>query len=125
MARCVALAFNWWNLFVRLADPDHHREAITSRPLLLEAVGRQTHHAGRTTLTITSSHGEHNRARWALIRIAAFFTELRKSAEQLTAVERWYRILSRALVQVSPRTTTRPPAPASAGRSCQLWLRAS
>jgi hypothetical protein len=26
---------NWWNLFVRLADPDHHREAITSRPLLL------------------------------------------------------------------------------------------
>ena len=38
MARCVALVFNWWNLFVRLADPDHHREAITSRPLLLEAI---------------------------------------------------------------------------------------
>src|ERR1700761_2349415 len=34
MARIVALVFNWWNLFVRLADPDHHREAITSRPLL-------------------------------------------------------------------------------------------
>jgi hypothetical protein len=34
--------FNWWNLFVRLADPDHHREAITSRPLLLQAIGRQT-----------------------------------------------------------------------------------
>src|SRR6202030_378749 len=29
IARCVALVFNWWNLFVRLADPDHHREAIT------------------------------------------------------------------------------------------------
>jgi hypothetical protein len=25
MARIVALIFNWWNLFVRLADPDHHR----------------------------------------------------------------------------------------------------
>ena len=30
MARIVALVFNWWNLFVRLADPDHHREAITA-----------------------------------------------------------------------------------------------
>jgi hypothetical protein len=39
MARIVALIFNWWNLFVRLADPDHHREAITSRPLLLHAIG--------------------------------------------------------------------------------------
>jgi len=99
MARCVALVFNWWNLFVRLADPDHHREAITSRPLLLEAISRQTHHAGRTTVTITSSHGEHHRARRALTRIAAFFAELRKTAEQLTAIERWYRILSQALIK--------------------------
>jgi hypothetical protein len=99
MARCVALVFNWWNLFVRLADPDHHREAITSRPLLLQAVGRQTCHAGRTTVTITSGHGEHHRARRALTRIAAFFAELRKTAEQLTAIERWYRILSQALVK--------------------------
>ena len=97
MARCVALAFNWWNLFVRLADGDHHREAITSRPLLLQAIGRQTKHAGRTTLTITSSHGEHDRARRALTAIAAFFAELRKTAEQLTPLERWYHILSQAL----------------------------
>jgi hypothetical protein len=48
MARIVALIFNWWNLFVRLADPEHHREAITSRPLLLQAIGRQTNHAGRS-----------------------------------------------------------------------------
>jgi hypothetical protein len=30
----------------RLADPNHHREAITSRPLLLQAIGRQTSHVG-------------------------------------------------------------------------------
>ena len=93
----VALFFNWWNLFVRLADPNHHREAITSRPLLLQAIGRQTRHAGRTTVTITSSHGEHHRARKALTRVASFFAKLRKTAEQLTALERWYRILSEAL----------------------------
>ena len=97
MAGLVALFFNWWNLFVRLADPDHHREAITSRPLLLQAVGRQTRHAGQTTVTITSSHGEHPRARKALTRIASFFAKLRETAEQLTPLERWYRILSEAL----------------------------
>jgi hypothetical protein len=33
----VALFYDWWNIFVRLAEPDWHREAITSRPLLLRA----------------------------------------------------------------------------------------
>ena len=33
MARIVALIYNWWSLFVRLADPNQHTEAITSRPL--------------------------------------------------------------------------------------------
>jgi hypothetical protein len=98
MARCVALVFNWWNLFARLADPEHHREAITSRPLLLQAIARQTSHAGRTTLTVTSTHGDHRRARQALTRIAAFFADLR-NAEQLTTLDRWYRILSQALIK--------------------------
>src|SRR5712671_6666865 len=94
MASYVALVFNWWNLFVRLSDPNHHREAITSRPLLLQAIGRQTRHAGRTTETITSSHGEHHRARQALTRIAGFFTQLRKTAEQLTAFGTSVRVFS-------------------------------
>jgi hypothetical protein len=109
MAGCVALVFNWWNMFARLAEPDHHREAITSRPLLLQAIGRQTNHAGRTTVTITSAHGEHHRARRALTRIAAFFAELRKTAEQLTAIERWYRILSQALIKYLRGRQLRPP----------------
>ena len=121
MARCVALVFNWWNLFVRLADPNHHREAITSRPLLLQAIGRQTSHAGRTTVTITSSHGEHHRARQALTRIANFFAELRQTAEQLTSLERWYRILSQALIkylhgrQLVPPRQLQPAGAASYG----------
>lgn len=115
MAGCVALVCNWWNLFVRLADPDHHREAITSRPLLLQAIGRQTSHAGRTTVTITSPHGKHRQARRALARIAAFFATLRQTAEQLTAIERWYRILSQALIkflrgrQLQPPLALQPP----------------
>jgi hypothetical protein len=109
MAGIVALAANWWNLFVRLADPDHHREAITSRPLLLEAIGRQTTHAGRTTLTISSTHGLRHRAREAFTRIAAFFAELRETAEQLTELDRWYRILSRALIKYLKGRQLDPP----------------
>jgi hypothetical protein len=53
----IALVYNGWSLFVRLAEPDKHYEAIVSRPLLLPGVGKQTHHAAQKTLTITSTHG--------------------------------------------------------------------
>ena len=109
MARAVALVANWWNLFVRLADPDHHREAITSRPLLLTAIGRQTQHAGRTTLHVSSPHGRHGWARHAFTRIAGFFTTLRQTAEQLTPLDRWYRILSQALVKYLHGRQLEPP----------------
>jgi hypothetical protein len=97
LASTVALVYNWWSLFVRLADPDHHREAITTRPLLLTAVARQTQHAGQVKLTIGSAHGRQNWARRAYLRIAGFLADLRNSAEQLDPLQRWYRILSEAL----------------------------
>jgi hypothetical protein len=31
MARLIALVYNWWTLYVRLSDPDHHHEALTTR----------------------------------------------------------------------------------------------
>jgi hypothetical protein len=97
LAGSVALIFNWWSLFVRLADPDHRPEAITSRPLLMQAIGRQTQHAGQVTLIIASTHGEQHKARRAYLRIAGFLAQLRQAAEQLDPVQRWYRILSEAL----------------------------
>ena len=57
LARSVALIYNWWSLFVRLADPEHHREAITSRPLLLTALARRTYHAGQVQLPPTEKSG--------------------------------------------------------------------
>jgi hypothetical protein len=111
MARIVALIYNWWSLFVRLADPDQHTEAITSRPLLLYAVGRQTRHANQTTITITSTHGKAGQVCRMLAEVAAFFTSLRPMAEQLTDLDRWYRILSRALVKyLKGRQLGPPPA---------------
>jgi hypothetical protein len=109
MARFVALVFNWWTLFVRLADPDRHREAITSRPLLLSAIGRQTSHAGQTTVRVRSVHGKHAWVRGALTRVAAFLEALRSIAEQLTPLERWYRILSEAFVKYLKGRQLDPP----------------
>jgi len=97
MSRLIALVYNWWSLFARLADPDHHREAITSRPLLLHGVARQTRHAGLTRLTVTSSHGRRDKVVAALRRITKFFRNLRLNAEQLSAREKWLRILAEAL----------------------------
>jgi hypothetical protein len=97
MARFIALVCNWWNLFVRLAEPDRHLEAITSRPLLLPAIAETTRHARQTTLRLSSSHAK---ARWAanlLSSIARFLRELTHHAEQSTASQRWHRILSRAV----------------------------
>jgi hypothetical protein len=45
----------------------------------------------------------------ALARIAGFFAELRKTAEQLTTLERWDRILSPSAVKVSSRRILVPP----------------
>ena len=109
LAGSVALIFNWWSLFVRLADPDHRPEAITSRPLLLQAIARQTQHAGQTTLTLSSTHGEQHKARRGYLRIAGFLARLRETAEQLDPLQRWYRILSEALKRYLKGRQLDPP----------------
>lgn len=96
MARFIALVYNWWNLFVRLAEPDRHLEAVTSRPLLLSAIAETTRHARQTTLRVSSSHAKAGWASKMLTSIAAFLHGLTHNAEQLTADQRWRRILSHA-----------------------------
>ena len=109
LAGIVALVYNWWSLFVRLADPEHHREAITTRPLLLSAIAQRTRHAGQVKLTISSAHGMRDQARHAYLRIAGFLAWLRKSAEQLDPLQRWYCILSEALRHFLRGRQLQPP----------------
>jgi hypothetical protein len=54
-------------------------------------------------------HAKGGAAAQALCRIAAFFTGLKRSAEQLSALERWCRILSRALVKYLKGRVLKPP----------------
>lgn len=96
-ARMVAQVYNWWNLFVRCADPERAREAITSRPLLLFSVGRIIKSGGQTRLRITSHHAEAAQAQDLLTKLSLFLSGLNNAAEQLESVERWRRIWRRIL----------------------------
>jgi len=95
MARITALTYNGWSLFVRLADPRQHTEAITSRPLLLHAPARLTRHGGQTRITISHPHADAAWVENACREIAAFFKTLRPTAEPLTPLQRWYHVLAR------------------------------
>jgi hypothetical protein len=96
-ARMVALVYNWWNLFVRCAEPERAREAITSRPLLLHAVGRLIKSGGQTTLRLTSQHAEASHIQSVLSKLSLFLSGLINAAEQFKPEERWRRIWQRIL----------------------------
>ena len=115
-ARSIALIYNWWSLFVRMADPSKRREAITSRPMLLGAVARKTTHAGQVSVTITPTHGQATKIQEMLTRVALFLQGLMDSAEQLTSSERWRRILSKVFEkQLGGRPLNEPTLVLSSG----------
>lgn len=99
MARLIALIYNWWNIFTRLANPEQHLEAVTSRPLLLHAVGRIVNTGRRTILRLTSTHAQCEQIRLALNRTARFLGDLVRTAEQLSIEAIWAAILSAAFVK--------------------------
>ena len=109
MARMVALVYNWWTLYVRLAQPHKHFEAISSRPLLLHGVATQTKHAGQTRLTITSTHAKQATIQAVLTNLAAFLSQLKATAEQLTDLQRLRAIFKRAFAKFMLATVD-PPA---------------
>ena len=109
MARMVALVYNWWTLFVRLAQPHKHFEVISSRPLLLHGVATHTQHAGQTRLTITSLHAKRSAIQAVLINVAGFLKTLKATAEQWTDAERLQAILTRAFATFM-LSTAGPPA---------------
>ncbi len=94
VARLIALVYNWWNIFTRLAQRDRHLEAVTSRPMLLHAVGRLVATGRRKILRLTSTHAYAEKIRDVLGRIGKFMNQL--TAEQLTAEAAWAFILSTA-----------------------------
>ena len=111
-ARMNAIFYNWWSLFVRSTDPRTPRESITSRPLLLHAVGKTTTSGRQTTLKLTSSHANWREAQSLLVKLSMFLSGIVNTAEQLTSGERWQRICDPIIAAF---TGTPKPAPLLSG----------
>ena len=105
-ARAVAVIYNWWSLFVRLANPEARLEAMTSRPWLMSSVGRRTEHAGQTTITLTGQHAYFDKARQVLMRVSSQLqTWMSEAAEQFNAPSVWLRCcdhLKRTIAAIGP-----------------------
>ena len=96
MGRIIALIYNWWSIFMRLGIADKHAEAITSRPLALHGIARQTRHGNQTTVEITSTHAEAPKIAEILGKVSGFLKQIKVIAEQLGQREKWKLILSAA-----------------------------
>ena len=105
MARMVALIFNWWSLFTRIASGDKHGEAITTRPLFLEGIARHTRHAQQNRLSLSSLHAKARQIAHLLSNISGWLRAFRESAEQLAREARWptlLRLIFRHFCSASP-----------------------
>jgi hypothetical protein len=92
-ARAVALIYNWWSIFVRLANPSRRREALTSRPWLMSSIGRKTQHAGQTWITLTGLHARFNEARARLTCVSALLQGwFSQATEQFRTEIVWQRV---------------------------------
>jgi len=109
-ARAVALIYNWWSWYVRLAHPKTRLEAITSRPLLLSGVARLTQHAGQSRLILTLTHAAGDQIKAMIANIRAGLDHVRANAPQLPKANCW-RALVRYIVDKIIAAKPKPPSP--------------
>ena len=97
MANLIALFYNWWNLYVRFYDAEHHREAITSRPALMQGVARQVQSGGQRKIKISIVHEKGDVITQAVGLISNQLREFMRIAERWTISQRWAFLLTRLL----------------------------
>lgn len=101
-ARACALVYNWWSWYCRAANPTARMEAITSRPLLLAAVGKAASHAGQTTLYLTPLHGKADLLKSLVASIRAALRHVRVTAEQFGSGDPWATLLRYVSQKIAP-----------------------
>ena len=106
-ARAVALVYNWWSWYVRLAHPKSRLEAITSRPKLLSAVGRMTSHAGQKKILLTITHEAAAQIKGLISNVRKGLSHVRATAPQLTKRQYWHALV-RYIVEKILAFQTRP-----------------
>jgi hypothetical protein len=108
-ARAGALVYNWWSWYCRAAYPGARLEAITSRPLLLAAVGKATSHAGQTQLYLTPMHAKADTIKTLIANVRAALQHVKRTAEQLTSVDPWSTMVRYICQLIAPPIGQPPP----------------
>jgi hypothetical protein len=78
-----------------MATGPRHGEATTTRPALQHGVARVSRHANQVRLWIGSLHAKARQIANVLAGFSTWLDHVLKSAEQLTELERWRRLLRR------------------------------
>jgi hypothetical protein len=99
-ARAVALVYNWWSWYVRLAHPKSRLEAITSRPKLLSAVGRMTSHAGQKKILLTITHEAASQIKALVANVRHGLRQIQENAPQLDKPQRWFALVRYIVAQI-------------------------
>jgi len=97
MANLIALIYNWWNLYIRFYDEAHHREAITSRPALMQGVGRIVQSGGQRTVKVSLVHEQREAIAALVSQTSRQLHRISLITEQWSAVEKWTLLLTRLL----------------------------
>jgi hypothetical protein len=103
-ARAVALIYNWWSWYVRLAHPKTRLEAITSRPKLLSAVGRMTSHAGQKKILLTITHEAATQIKALVNNVRHGLSLIQATAPQLTKSQKWFALVRYIVEQILARS---------------------
>jgi len=78
---------------VRLAHPQARLEALTSRPLLLAAVGYMTEHAGKTRVLLSVTHAAVTKVKAFVANVRAGLEHIRTTTPQLSSALRWRELV--------------------------------
>lgn len=106
-ARIGALVYNGWSWYCRAAHPEGRLEAVTSRPLLLAAVGKSASHAGGTQLYLTPLHAMTQTIRSLVGNIRKALQHVKSLAEQLPKTDRWRELLRYICARIVASTLPR------------------
>ncbi|MDO9146257.1 MAG: hypothetical protein Q7U52_01030 [Hydrogenophaga sp.] len=120
-ARAFAPLYNWWSWYCRAAHPTARMEAITSRPLLLAALGWAAHGGEQTTLHSTPMDGRAYLLKPLIANIQAALQHVKAVAEQFKAADPWAVRLRYVSDKLAP--TRGPFSPAKRASSDGLTAR--
>ena len=97
---------------MRLANPKSRLEAKTSRPKLLSAVGRLTHHGRVNKIVLALTHDAANQIKTMISNVRAGIEQIRCTAPQLEGAQRWFA-LARYITEKTLAFVPNTPIPGS------------